>query len=197
MYEAAQLMIQGYEGCSDNLAVAEKCLAVLAHCSKVDPVARQFYDTVKIYHHTLSSLHARSFGAAGSPTSCEYLFKIPSGSSPLNYAARDLLNLVCRPFGNDAGLSSAAIPLCNLEEINLGVHMDLTLGVSSAHFPLSPNGRSLVLEIMSNMQQNCFMESTEPLGWETTRDSMTLAMQASPDSDTIVTHDSCHDTMAT
>lgn len=126
-YIAAQKALQGMPLVGD-MELLNKCIRVLAYCSKKDALAGKFHD-VLIAHLSTLEQHETSTNNLidASPTTqsptVEVLFTRSAGTSKLHSASRDLLRLTHRPFSGLPNIS-AKETLSNTGETNLGIHLE-------------------------------------------------------------------------
>lgn len=171
----------------DDLTAANMCMRVLRYCSTADTVASQLSEVVAVYYTELAKLTPDNvepnslLGERSSAAELCYLIRPLHGQSKLDRIARDLMELMCRPFDENVG--SADGPghaklntdeklrrLTRIEELYLGGQMDLPPDVVCS---LDSNEQKNYLTVLVRLgafreiRDSHFIGERIPYGWST------------------------------
>jgi hypothetical protein len=127
-HKATQKALHG-DNFANDIELLNKCIGVLEYCAHKDSLAGKFRDLLTAHLNTLREHNATIDSLRNSTTTPEhlqmsaYLFTVHTGSSKLHTAARDLLQMIHRPF---SGLKNVAPQktLSNRAETTMGTHLE-------------------------------------------------------------------------
>jgi hypothetical protein len=122
-YKATHKALRG-EPFPDDMELLTKCTRVLDYCAKKDNLAGQFRDILTTYFDILEEDGSvDGIGTAANFPMATYLFEFQPGFSKMHNAARQLLQIVHRPF---SGLKNVATQktLSNCAETTMGTHLE-------------------------------------------------------------------------
>ena len=126
-YVATQNALQGVSFVHE-LDLLNKCILVLAYCSRKDALAGKFHDELNAHLTTLQQHNASTGSRADTiatpqPPTVDILFTRHAGTSDLHSASRALLRLTHRPFSGLPNIPAQAT-LSNRAETTMGTHLE-------------------------------------------------------------------------
>ena len=181
-------------GLDESLMLVNQAVDVLTFCATDDTVARGLLRLLKTYHQALASISATGvelymqLNDMNNQPTAHFAINDPTffsshGTTNLHQTARELLQLICRPFGNarEFGLAEAECQSSwklqrNMDETAFGVHLDWrwdtlchtfkqspsTSDNTSVPTPNSDDGLAYMNELPMSSH---FLDSTRPSGW--------------------------------
>lgn len=113
---------------ADDVALVRKSIAVLAYCAEQDNCAQIFHDSLQDSLSPLEEYRSPVEGSAivssASEPSIHYvLYSSRVEMTSLDYAAQDLLRVICRPLENLPSMSTKA-SFANQAEMIMGTHLE-------------------------------------------------------------------------
>jgi hypothetical protein len=126
-YKAVQKAIHGFSIATD-MELLHKCISVLSYYAQKDAIAERFRILLNRQLEELRDLHASGDHSGDDAIADkialhDVLFDFDSGSSKLHGSARELLDLIHRPFAGLSDIEPKAT-LSNRAEITMGMHLE-------------------------------------------------------------------------
>lgn len=188
LYNATQLNLAGCREqlCStaETLDLVAKLVTVLEFCGELDPVAREFSQSLSAYHASVQEAcqHEIRTGASDSalggpfplPQPSDYLFVKAPGSAQLHNSSQNLFEQLCNPYSS-VSASTTQQEHDASQSRSSRIHMSAS---DSQRTPCDrpgtkvPGGnfaRTPITAGISNLEDGYFVGSNEPTWWITKR----------------------------